>query len=341
MQRGPTREAPLAGAAPHHYARPMPSGTPPSASPARPGSRDTLIAFLFMGVSITLLPFMNVAAKYLSTDYPTTQILWARYTGHLVFMIAMFMPRHGIGLLRATRPGVHIVRSLLMFVSTVCFFTALRWIPVPTASAINFTGPLIVTALAAPMLGEAVGPRRWAAVAVGFAGAMIIIRPGGADTHWAMLLVLVTAFSYALYQIVTRKTSSVDTPETSITYIAVVGAALSSLVVPFDWVTPDNAIDIGLFCLLGLIGGFAVGMVLVMLFKYRHVKILGRGDLSQTAPPGLVVDNSDLPEPEPEPDQPGPWGPEIKGPWIKTQPRPDTPPRRRSTIPRAGDRKKD
>ena len=96
-----------------------------------------MIAFLFMGASITLLPFMNVAAKYLSTDYPTTQILWARYTGHLVFMVAMFMPRHGLGLLRATRPGVHIVRSLLMFVSTVCFFTALRWIPVPTASAIN------------------------------------------------------------------------------------------------------------------------------------------------------------------------------------------------------------
>ena len=101
-----------------------------------------MIAFLFMGASITLLPFMNVAAKYLSTDYPTTQILWARYTGHLVFMVAMFMPRHGLGLLRVTRPGVHIVRSLLMFVSTVCFFTALRWIPVPTASAINFTGPL-------------------------------------------------------------------------------------------------------------------------------------------------------------------------------------------------------
>ncbi len=170
-------------------------------------------------------------------------------------MMAMFMPRRGLGLLRATRPGVHIVRSLLMLVSTVCFFTALRWIPVPTASAINFTGPLIVTALAAPMLGEKVGPRRWAAVAIGFAGAMIIIRPGGADTHWAMLLVLVTALTYAMYQIVTRKTSTADTPETSITYIAVVGAALSSLVVPFDWVTPDNALDIGLFCLLGMIGG--------------------------------------------------------------------------------------
>src|SRR3546814_17884183 len=92
------------------------------------------------------------------------------------------------------------------------------------------------------MLGEAVGPRRWAAVAVGVAGAMIIIRPGGAETHWAMLLVLGTATSYALYQIMTRKTSTADTPETSITYIAIVGAVLSSLVVPFDWVTPHSAL---------------------------------------------------------------------------------------------------
>src|SRR3546814_485918 len=170
-------------------------------------------------------------------------------------MMAMFMPSRGLGLLRASRPGVHIVRSLLMFLSTVCFFTALRWIGVPTATAINFTGPLIVTALAAPMLGEAVGPRRWAAVAVGFAGAMIIIRPGGAETHWAMLLVLGTATSYALYQIMTRKTSTADTPETSITYIAIVGAVLSSLVVPFAWLTPHPALPVGLFCLLGLIGG--------------------------------------------------------------------------------------
>jgi len=252
----------------------MPSGAPPPASP-RSASRDTLIAFLFMGASITLLPFMNVAAKYLLVEYPTTQVLWARYTGHLVFMMAMFMPRRGLGLLRASRPGVHIVRSLLMFVSTVCFFTALNWIDVPTASSINFTGPLIVTALAAPMLGETVGPRRWAAVAVGFAGAMIIIRPGGTETHWAMLLVLGTAASYALYQIMTRKTSTVDTPETSITYIAVVGAALSSMVVPFVWVTPHSALHLGLFCLLGLIGGIG---------HYFIIRAFQLGEASLLAP---------------------------------------------------------
>lgn len=228
---------------------------PPASTAALSRSRDTLRAILFMAVAINLFPFMNVTAKFLSVDYPTTQILWARYAGHLAFVLLMFMPRRGLSLLKASRPGVHIIRSLLMFVSTVCFFTALRWIEVPTASSINFTSPLIVTALAAPLLGEVVGARRWAAVVVGFIGALIIIRPGGGETHWAMLLVLGTAFSYAGYQIVTRKFATADPPETSITYISFVGAALASLALPFEWVTPHSIRDALLFALLGAIGG--------------------------------------------------------------------------------------
>ena len=89
------------------------------------------------------------------------------------------------------------------------------------------------------------------------------------------------------------------------------------------------------------VGGFAVGMVLVLLFKYRHVKILSRGDLSQTARPSMATVAAAAVEPEPEPDGPAPWGPEISGPWVQTQPRPEIPPRRRSTIPQAGNREKD
>ncbi|NQW12287.1 MAG: DMT family transporter [Alphaproteobacteria bacterium] len=218
-------------------------------------SQDTLRAILFMALAINLFPFMNVAAKFLSADYPTVQIVWARYAGHLVFVLLMFMPRRGLALLRASRPGVHIGRSLLMFVSTVCFFSALRWIEVPTASAINFTSPLIVTALAAPLLGEVVGIRRWGAVMVGFVGALVIIRPGGGETHWAMFLILGTALSYAGYQIATRKFATADPPETSITYISFVGAALASLALPFEWVTPHSIRDALLFALLGVIGG--------------------------------------------------------------------------------------
>jgi len=254
-----------------------PPTAPPVAVP-RGGDahrRNALRAILFMAIAINLFPFMNVAVKYLSVDYPTTQILWARYAGHLLFMVLMFMPKRGMDLFRASKPGVHVIRSILMFVSTICFFSALRWIPVPTASAINFTSPLIVTAMAAPFLGEAVGWRRWVAVAVGFAGALIIIRPGGADTHWAMLLVLGTAFSYATYQIVTRKFSASDTPETSITYISIVGAVLSTLALPFDFHLPKDWIDTGVFLAIGFIGGIG---------HYFVIRAFQLGEASVLAP---------------------------------------------------------
>jgi membrane associated rhomboid family serine protease len=87
------------------------------------------------------------------------------------------------------------------------------------------------------------------------------------------------------------------------------------------------------------IGGFAVGMVLVLLFKYRHVKILGTGHLSQTAPPGTIA--AAAATVVPETNEPGPWGPEIKGPWVQRAPPATATPPRRSTIPDAGNRKKD
>ncbi len=248
---------------------PEPRGAPPNLR------RDALRAILFMTLAINLFPFMNVAAKFLSESYPTGQVVWARYAGHLIFVLVMFMPRRGLSLLKASRPGIHVARSVLMFLSTICFFSALRWIDVPTASSINFTSPLIVTALAAPILGEMVGLRRWTAVAFGFAGALIIIRPGGAETHWAMLLVLGTAFSYATYQIVTRKFAAADPPETSITYISFVGALLSTLALPFFFVWPTSILDTALFALLGFIGGLG---------HYFVIRAFQLGEASVLAP---------------------------------------------------------
>lgn len=226
-----------------------------AASPSGTQTNSYGIAVLFMLGAITVLPCMNVVARYLSADYSTTQIVWARYTGHLVFALLIFMPRHGIGLLRAQKPGVHIIRSILMFCCTCLFFLALRYVEVPIASAINFTSPIIVTALAVPFLGEKVGIRRWIAVLVGFGGALVIIRPGGAESHWAMFLVMGTAFFYAVYQVLTRKYASSDSAETSITYIALIGALITSVALPFDYRLPDNALDYGLFALTGFLGG--------------------------------------------------------------------------------------
>ncbi|MCG8689944.1 MAG: DMT family transporter [Minwuiales bacterium] len=236
--------------------------------------RDALRGILFMVLAVSLFPFLNSGVKYLAEDYGTAQIVWARYAGHFLFMLVVFLPSNGRSLFATSRPGLQIVRSILLFTSTVFYFTALAYVAIPTAASISFTGPLMVTALAVPLLGEYVGPRRWAAVLIGFVGALIIIRPGLGETHWATTLVLGSAASYALYQILTRKVAGHDNPSTTITYAAIVGVTVASLGLPFvDLKMPANTIDWLVFASLGLTGGLGHWCV-VKAFQYAPVPVV-------------------------------------------------------------------
>lgn len=218
-----------------------------------------------MVVASMFLPLMGTTAKTLGVEHVVFQIVWARYTGHFVYMSVLFLPTRGLSLYRTSRWRVQLLRSLLLLTSTCCFFTALQYISLPMATAINFIAPLIVTALAGVMLGEKVGPRRWAAVVVGFCGALVIIRPGLGQTHWAAGLVVVTATCWALYQLLTRRVSDTDSPETSVTYTALVGCIVLSVamfLMPHWWKTPETPINIFLFLSIGAIA--AAGHYLVV-----------------------------------------------------------------------------
>jgi drug/metabolite transporter (DMT)-like permease len=171
-------------------------------------------------------------------------------------MLVVFAPRRGARLLVTSRPVLQLVRSSLLFLSTTIYVSALGYIPLATAAAIGFMSPFIVTALAPFMLGEKVGLRRWVSVALGFAGAMVVIRPGAGAVSTAALLVLGSATCSALYQLMTRKLAAHDPAETSITYIAMAGFLLASVALPFTWKTPETALDLLLFVALGLFGGF-------------------------------------------------------------------------------------
>jgi drug/metabolite transporter (DMT)-like permease len=232
-------------------------------------------AILLMMAAISMLPVMNVIAKFLSETYPTTQVVWARYAGHVVFVLLVFWPRHGKALFRAHRPGIHILRSLLMYVATCFFFLALRYIEVPVASSINFTSPLLVTALAVPFLGEKVGWRRWLAVLAGFIGALIIIRPGTDNAHWAMILVLGTSLCYATYQILTRRFATADSPETSVFYIALIGTIVGTGSLLLGAKVPESWVDAAMFAGLGVIGGLG---------HYLIIRALRLGEASVLSP---------------------------------------------------------
>ena len=204
---------------------------------------------------LTTLVFagMDTLAKLLMQSYPLVQVVWGRYFFHAVFLVVVLgrsLPRH----LGSRRPGLQLLRSALLLVTTGLFFLGVAYLPLVDAVSIAFVGPLIVTALSVPLLGEKVGARRWMAVIIGFCGALLIIRPGSGVMQAAALLPLLSAATNALYQIITRILSRHDGPITTLIYSAVVGGLVSSVLLPLFWVMPD-ATGWALMALLGLLGG--------------------------------------------------------------------------------------
>ena len=224
----------------------------------RPGPSDVLRGILLMCAGVSMFPFMNVAVKLLAAHYPAAQITWARFTGHLIVMLIVFLPQYRWGLFRTRRPAVQLGRSALMLVSNLVFVMAIGAVPLATASAIGFTSPLLVTALSVPLLREQVGWRRWSAVVVGFAGALMVIRPGSGFRDPAVLLLLFSSFAYALYQIATRLVGRYDNAATGIIFAALLGSLGMSLVMPFVFVMPRSLLDALLFAAWGCWAGSGI-----------------------------------------------------------------------------------
>ena len=233
--------------------------TPPPARIAiadKAARSQVLRGILLMCLGVCMFPFLNTSAKLLTAHYPITEIIWARFAGHLLCVLIAFMPRRGWAIFAAKRPFVQIARSFLLLASTSLFVSAIGHVPLATASAIGFTSPFIVTALSVPLLREPVGPRRWAAVGIGFIGALIVIRPHASPDSWAALLVLGSACCYGLYQVMTRKGGPHDSAATAIVYAALVGTVVMSFIVPFTFRLPAHGVDWLLFAALGVFGGF-------------------------------------------------------------------------------------
>jgi drug/metabolite transporter (DMT)-like permease len=209
---------------------------------ATPILSDQEIASRALGIGLMVLAvlmftIMDTIGKHLTQTYPVQQAVWGRYFFHFIVTLAL-LPMVGARQLMATRrPLVQLGRGLLLTIATLCMFTAFSFLPLTDTYVISFTAPLLVTALSVPLLGERVGWRRWSAVAVGFAGVLIVIRPGFGVMHWALFMPLVTAFNFALYQILTRKLSAVpgESAYAMLFYMALVGAVILSLIVPFYW----------------------------------------------------------------------------------------------------------
>jgi drug/metabolite transporter (DMT)-like permease len=237
-------------------------------------------AIAVMLLAMFLFACMDATNKYLSLTYAITQILWVRYLFFVAF--ALFVARRRMRLALALRSRafwLQTARSILLIGEIGTFILALNYLPLADVHALAAITPLLVTALSVPILGERVGWRRWAAVAAGFAGVLIIVRPGFAEIDWRILLPLLAALLFALYQIMLRVVARHDPPETTLLYSAIVGAVVLSAIGPFHW-TPPDAQGWALLTLSGLLGALA---------HFALIKALELGEASKLQPYGYTL----------------------------------------------------
>lgn len=229
------------------------------ASPAT--LENSLQGIALLCLTMFFVALTELLAKYLSQGFAVPQIVWARYVLLLVLALILFWPRYGPSLLRSRRPGLQWVRALLHLVANGGFFFALSHIGLAENAAIAFTIPIFIAALSVPLLGERVGPRRWAAVVAGFLGVLVVLRPGLGALHWAAGIALASSALAALFQIATRRIAAFDPAPVSLFYTGLVGTLGSSLLLPFFWRMPIGAEWLGLLS-VGLVGGASQWLVL-------------------------------------------------------------------------------
>jgi len=231
-------------------------------SPAKSTAEGTLRGIALICLAVFCFIVMNTMARALRLDgVPVAEIVWARNFFHLILIMAFF-PRRIRTLLVAERKGMQVLRSILVFLATICMFIAIGLMPIADAVAIAFIAPLIAVGLSVPILGEKVGPRRWAAVLVGFVGMLIIIRPGSGVLQWAVLFPIGMAFFYALYQVITRMIRGSADPLNALFYTALVGAVAASVALPFFWRMPSLA-EAAMLVAIGFMGGLGHWFVIM------------------------------------------------------------------------------
>ena len=207
-------------------------------------------------VSATYLFFtlLDGSAKWLVGTMPVIMVVWLRFAMHAIMATALFVPLRGAGLVKTRYWGWHLARAGMFTVMTGINFWALQYLQLTVTTSIQFTVPIVIALISATMLGEKLDAGRWIAIVAGFAGVLVIVRPGSAEFHPAMLASVVNALLYAIFMLMTRRLAAYDSPET-IQYLPAVGATV--LLAPFafaSWEWPDTWLEWTVASLLGVFG---------------------------------------------------------------------------------------
>ncbi|MGJ7607592.1 DMT family transporter [Variovorax sp. LT1R20] len=218
-------------------------------------------------VAVACFATLDTATKMSTASVPILMGVWFRYVFQAVATTAVLLPLHGTALLRTRHPRYQLLRGALLLVSSTLAFLSLRYMPLAEFTSIVLIAPLVITLLAATTLKEYVSPLRWALVAGGFIGTLVILRPGGDAFSWAILLPIGLVLTNAWFQVLTSKLAQTENPLTMHFYTGWVGALIASLALPFAWTALPSWEWWALLCLMGFMG--TVGHFILILAYQR------------------------------------------------------------------------
>lgn len=225
--------------------------------------------------SLFFFATMDATAKHLAQAYSIPLLVWVRYLVHCLLMAVILGPGQGRRLLATRRPGLQVVRGLMLVGCTLFVIEALARMPMAETMAVVFATPLLVAVLAGPWLGERLTGARWLAVVAGFAGVLLIARPGTSLPADGLAFALLAATCNACYQLFTRQLAGSENTSTLVFYTALVGTLAMSLALPWFWhELPAIPLgDAGAIASLGALGGIG-HLLLTRAFRHAPASLL-------------------------------------------------------------------
>jgi drug/metabolite transporter (DMT)-like permease len=217
---------------------------------------DTLKGIAIMVVGVAFLTANDAVSKYLTESHPVGQVICLRQAATLLVIVPYVMAVTGWGALRVASWSGQVTRGLLFVANAGLIVLALSLLPLATVITIMFASPIITAAVSLPMLAERVGPQRWIAILAGFAGVLIVIRPGAAGFEWALLVPVAAAAANSLRDVMTRLLSRTETSIAILFWSTLIVMAAGALTAPFGW-QPVTATAAAWFVLAGVFNAAA------------------------------------------------------------------------------------
>jgi drug/metabolite transporter (DMT)-like permease len=257
-----------------------------SGAPNTPAGAAVL-GLIFANCAVLTFTVMDAVIKSVSQVFPTGEIIFFRNLFAFIPLLAFAYWRHGGVPLKTSRPWGHVMRGVFGVTSMFCFFLSYKLMPLSDAIALGLSGPIFITVLSVPVLGEQVGWRRWSAVLVGFVGVLVMTRPGSTLFDVNALVPLAAAVLYAAAMVSIRKLGATEPPTTIVFHFTAFAILASLLTIPWGmaepdqaWVLPSRWTECGILIVIGLLGGVAQ---ITMTMAYQRARAATVASFDYTA----------------------------------------------------------